>query len=413
MPMSQAEIDAVAARVREGGTPDFLNRWLELTPELIARNEEFLARLRAEERRRNGVSNEETMATLGRKEAQTRALREAGESEAAAATRRAMTDAVDGPKKTGATPAEVAGAHTLASRMTDKDLTFQIENAAKLGVPEALTRIFREEQKRRADLAAQDSQRAQGVKRSLTEVAAGIECTTRTLLAGVPPRSARKSAQEADAAELAMIGQAVSFNTRVFDGGKWLEYPRSDLAAARAIGEEMERTTGSSRKAMVYAVLADGRAVLVPRDFQPAPATEKGNAMTTTTTTPTTTKPAPAPVPPKAAAKPAAPAAPAKPAQAKGDAAGKPKPAAKKAAAKTAKAEKPAKAKKPNKSDLVHQMLTSAKGATREELSKATGWPHVNLKVAAERADMILKEDGDRFRLVAKKGAAAAAPAKA
>jgi hypothetical protein len=56
--------------------------------------------------------------------------------------------------------------------------------------------------------------------------------------------------------------------------------------------------------------------------------------------------------------------------------------------------------KKPSKSDVVHKMLTTGKGATREELSKATGWPHVNLKVAAQRAKMKLVEDGDRFKLV-------------
>lgn len=54
-----------------------------------------------------------------------------------------------------------------------------------------------------------------------------------------------------------------------------------------------------------------------------------------------------------------------------------------------------------SKSAMVDQMLRKAAGATREELSKATGWPQVNLKVAAARADMKLIEKEDRFRIVA------------
>lgn len=53
-----------------------------------------------------------------------------------------------------------------------------------------------------------------------------------------------------------------------------------------------------------------------------------------------------------------------------------------------------------NKLDLVQRMLTSKTGATRESLSKATGWPYVNLKLSAERAKMKLVEEAGRFRLV-------------
>lgn len=55
-----------------------------------------------------------------------------------------------------------------------------------------------------------------------------------------------------------------------------------------------------------------------------------------------------------------------------------------------------------SKSDAVHRMLTSTNGATREQLSKATGWPNVNLNVAASRAKMKLVENEGRFKLVAK-----------
>lgn len=74
---------------------------------------------------------------------------------------------------------------------------------------------------------------------------------------------------------------------------------------------------------------------------------------------------------------------------------------AKKETAKKANGHKP---KKESKSDIVHRMLTTKHGATREELHKVTGWPGgANLKVAAARAKMKLVEDkGGRFRLVAK-----------
>lgn len=80
----------------------------------------------------------------------------------------------------------------------------------------------------------------------------------------------------------------------------------------------------------------------------------------------------------------------------------KEKPVKQTAAKKKATPTKAAKPKKgtESKSDVVHRMLTSARGATRAELSKATGWPSVNLKVAAARSGLALREDGDRFRLV-------------
>lgn len=56
-----------------------------------------------------------------------------------------------------------------------------------------------------------------------------------------------------------------------------------------------------------------------------------------------------------------------------------------------------------SKSAIVHRMLISATGATRRELSEASGWPSVNLKTAARRAEMKLVEDNEgRCRLVAK-----------
>jgi hypothetical protein len=74
-----------------------------------------------------------------------------------------------------------------------------------------------------------------------------------------------------------------------------------------------------------------------------------------------------------------------------------PAPAPAAAPAKAAKA----KGKGTSKTDIAHEMLVSEKGATKKELSEATGWPHVNLKFLAKRANMKLKRGGERFRLVA------------
>lgn len=94
-----------------------------------------------------------------------------------------------------------------------------------------------------------------------------------------------------------------------------------------------------------------------------------------------TTKPPVAPKTTKAAKKPAKKAA-AKPA---------PKTKAKPAKTSTKKV-----AGAVSKSDVVHRMLTAANGTTRELLSKATGWPSVNLTVATERA----QKKNPAFRLV-------------
>ena len=95
--MSPAEIAATAQMLRDAGMPDFLNRWLAMTPEALADNE----RRRIE------------MATIGPKEAQRRAQRETKMTgrEARSATAKAMVAAVDGPKKVEppASPAEESG----------------------------------------------------------------------------------------------------------------------------------------------------------------------------------------------------------------------------------------------------------------------------------------------------------------
>lgn len=63
----EAKIAEIAARIREGGVPDFLNRWLGMTPEKLA----------ATEAARERQTRRETMpAATGAKEAALRAQRE-------------------------------------------------------------------------------------------------------------------------------------------------------------------------------------------------------------------------------------------------------------------------------------------------------------------------------------------------
>lgn len=63
----------------------------------------------------------------------------------------------------------------------------------------------------------------------------------------------------------------------------------------------------------------------------------------------------------------------------------------------------PASAKPKTKADTIQDMLTAAGGTTRKALSEATGYPHVNLKMAAERAGMKLVEKDGVVWLEAKK----------
>lgn len=81
----------------------------------------------------------------------------------------------------------------------------------------------------------------------------------------------------------------------------------------------------------------------------------------------------------------------------------------KKAAPKST-ARRTAPAKKPNaargekvesKADIIERMLKSKNGTTRKALSEATGYPYVNLTMAAKRAGMKIVEADGRVQLVA------------
>jgi hypothetical protein len=197
-----------------------------------------------------------------------------------------------------------------------------------------------------------------------------------------PARPGRKKPHASDI-DPSLIADAVSFTVSIFhDRRPQTQEGIGTLVEARAKGAEMKTTLQSNRDYIVYAVLKGGRSFPVPRDYE-APVTEES-----TMKPKTAKKTAPA----KAAAK-------AKPA-----AKGKAKATAN---ARTAVAGATTKAKKETKSDIVDRMLKTDTGAGRAELSEKTGWPSVNLKVAAERAgkDFKLVESKDnprRFRLVTK-----------
>lgn len=63
---------------------------------------------------------------------------------------------------------------------------------------------------------------------------------------------------------------------------------------------------------------------------------------------------------------------------------------------------KPAAGAKESKADIINRLLSSKNGTTRAALSEATGFPHVNLRTAAERVEKVAVVLNDRYRLVAK-----------
>ena len=183
-----------------------------------------------------------------------------------------------------------------------------------------------------------------------------------------------KGSHPADGLDL--IPLAIKFAASLYHGGTHIKREASSLDEARTAGDALVKETGSARRCIIYALLEGGRAVPVPSDYQ-ASTNEQETTMLKRT--------AAAKKAPKTTTRPAS------------------RSTARKAPATTGRARvsSTAPGAKKNKSEIVEAMLKTAKGATREELSKATGWPHVNLKVAAERAGMKLVEgEGGRFRLV-------------
>lgn len=183
----------------------------------------------------------------------------------------------------------------------------------------------------------------------------------------------------ADAEALAAIAQAKSFTVDIFHAQQ--HHKRENigtLAEARAEGAKMKADLISTRDFIVYAVLEDGRSFPVPRDYQPAPATQNEEVMNFKPAKKTTSKP-------KAKGKPA------------------PKRAAK---PKSDKAAAQANARKPagqgeGKTDIAVRLLSRAGGATRKEITDATDWPSINLNTIAKRRGMKIVKEGDKMKLEA------------
>jgi hypothetical protein len=172
-----------------------------------------------------------------------------------------------------------------------------------------------------------------------------------------------KKVHPADAADAAVIAQAVRFEIGLFLGtGRFATDTAATLIEARAKAAALLAQYPTSRRPLIYGIAADGRRAL-------ATETMKESAMNTTQTETT----APVKKPAKAPAK---------------------KAAAKKAPAKKAAAKKagPAKTRDGSKTEKVLAMLK--KGATRSAIVEATGW-NVDLKQLAARKGLKLKKDAE------------------
>lgn len=102
--ITQAEIDATAARVREMGVPDWLNRWLTMTPKKYAANEAAKSTIAKQQ---EGFH----MATIGKKEQALREQRKGDTmttAEASKVTLTSMAKAIDDSKRVDNQPAPPA-----------------------------------------------------------------------------------------------------------------------------------------------------------------------------------------------------------------------------------------------------------------------------------------------------------------
>jgi hypothetical protein len=212
-----------------------------------------------------------------------------------------------------------------------------------------------------ADRAVIRELKRQGLDRvsAVKQIGAKVKSTQETAMStkaksmkAQTKKSPAKKPHPADKMNLDLLAGVSHFSVTLFHDGKHDKADGLTFAEAQAKGAEMEKATGSNRRAIIYGVTKDGQSIPVPKGYAPGAG---------------------------------------KPAEAKTTGA--------KPNGKVAAAAAPAAKKKENKSDVVQRMLTTGNGATREELSKATGWPHVNLKMAAIRAKMKLVETDGRFRL--------------
>ena len=155
-----------------------------------------------------------------------------------------------------------------------------------------------------------------------------------------------KKIHPADAADLALIPACKKFTATILKNNKPQTAEFGTLGGARIEAARLNATANNGRKALVYAITAEGRAILVPASYgEPNPAK---------------------------AAKPTKAATPAKPAKA-----AKTKPEGK------------------SKVEIVIAMLTGRKAVTRKDIAEAVQWPSINVKAICARKGMKLKQAAD------------------
>ncbi|WP_338821711.1 hypothetical protein [Bradyrhizobium septentrionale] len=84
--------------------------------------------------------------------------------------------------------------------------------------------------------------------------------------------TATKKLHPADAADLALIPACKKFTATILKANKPQTTEHDSLAAARIEAARLNATANNSRKALVYAITAEGRAILVPALYGRTPA---------------------------------------------------------------------------------------------------------------------------------------------
>lgn len=208
----------------------------------------------------------------------------------------------------------------------------------------------------------------------------------------------------ADAADLALIPACKKFTATILKNNKPQTSEFDSLTSARLEAVRMNATANNSRKALVYAITDEGRAILVPASYgrelapvaKPAPVHSPelaAHAKAIDAKAPKNGKPsaeaiaaAKAEAAERATVKAKAKAA--KPAKAKAE------PKAK-AQAKAKPAAKKAKPEGKSKVEIVVAMLTGRKAVTRKDIAEAVEWPSINIKAICARKGMKLKQAND------------------
>ncbi|UGY24961.1 hypothetical protein HU675_0045040 [Bradyrhizobium septentrionale] len=166
-----------------------------------------------------------------------------------------------------------------------------------------------------------------------------------------------KKIHPADVADLALIPACKKLIATILKNNKPQTTEHDSLAAARIEAARLNATANNSRKALVYAITAEGRAILVPALYGRTPADAGSEA--------------------------------AKADDKARDAAKAAKPA------KKAKAAKKAKPEGKSKVEIVIAMLLRKKPVTRADIAEAVAWPSINIKAICTRKGMKLKQAAD------------------